>query len=104
GGPLLPALVAALGPRVIAASAIVLFAAINYVGAKPGAIAVDAFTLAKFAVLVVLACALAPSASAANWHAGLPHGWSGVGSATFLAVFAAQGVAGAPAPPRRTPA
>ena len=96
--PLLPSIASAIGPRAIAAGAIAVFAAINYVGAKPGAIAVDAFTLAKFAVLVVLACALAPGASAANLHAELPRGWSGVGSATFLAVFAAQGFEVAPVP------
>src|SRR5439155_893380 len=87
--PLLPSIASAIGPRAIAAGAIAVFAAINYVGAKPGALAVDAFTLAKFAVLVVLACALAPGTSAANLHAELPHGWSGVGSATFLAVLGA---------------
>src|SRR5213593_3855971 len=96
--PLLPSIASAIGPRAIAAGAIAVFAAINYVGAKPGALAVDAFTLAKFAVLVVLACALAPGTSAANLHAELPHGWSGVGSATFLAVFAAQGFEVAPVP------
>jgi amino acid transporter len=96
--PLAPWLASALGPRAIAAGAIASFAALNYVGAKPGAIAVDAFTVAKFAVLVVLVCALAPGASAANLRAELPHGWSGVGSATFVAVFAAQGFEVVPVP------
>src|SRR5262245_33181294 len=83
---LFPWLEPALGPRAIGGAVIALFAAINYVGAKPGALAVDAFTLAKFAVLFVLVGALAPemSTSAPNLHAGLPHGWSGVGTATFV--------------------
>jgi amino acid transporter len=99
---LLPWLEPALGARAIAAGVIALFAALNYVGAKPGAIAVDAFTVAKFAVLVVLVCALAPDATAANLHAGLPHGWSGIGSATFVALFAAQGFEVAPVPAGET--
>ena len=92
----------ALGPPAIGAAVIALFAALNYVGAKPGAIAVDVFTVAKFAVLVVLVGALVPSASAAPLHAELPHGWSGVGAATFIAVFAAQGFEVAPVPAGET--
>jgi APA family basic amino acid/polyamine antiporter len=95
---LLPWLGSAVGPRAIAGAVIALFAALNYVGAKPGALAVDAFTVAKFAVLVVLACALVPGASCANLHAGLPNGWSGVGAATFMALFAAQGFEVVPVP------
>ncbi len=99
---LLPWLEPALGPREIAVGAIALFAALNYVGAKPGALAVDAFTIAKFAVLVVLVCALLPGSSAANLHGELPHGWSGVGSATFVALFAAQGFEVVPVPAGET--
>jgi amino acid transporter len=95
---LLPWFEPALGARAIAAAVIALFGALNYIGAKPGAIAVDAFTVAKFAVLVVLVCALVPGTSAANLHLELPHGWSGVGTATFLALFAAQGFEVAPVP------
>src|SRR5262245_58569029 len=80
---LAPGLDAVLGPTAIAAAVIALFGALNYVGAKPGAIAVDLFTVAKFAVLVVLVAALAPAASGASFSAELPRGWSGVGSATF---------------------
>src|SRR5262245_37652651 len=57
---LVPGLEPVLGANAIAAGVIALFGALNYVGAKPGAIAVDVFTVAKFAVLVVLVCALAP--------------------------------------------
>jgi len=92
-----------LGPRAIGAAVIALFAALNYVGAKPGAVAVDAFTIAKFAVLVVLVAALVPGASLAPLHATeLPHGWSGVGTATFVALFAAQGFEVAPVPAGET--
>src|SRR5262249_35649176 len=51
---LVPGIGLALHPTAIAVAVIALFGALNYVGAKPGAIAVDAFTVAKFAVLVVL--------------------------------------------------
>ncbi len=99
---LLPWLEPVLGPREIAVAVIALFAALNYVGAKPGAIAVDAFTVAKFAVLIVLVCALVPEASGAELSAELPHGWSGIGSATFVALFAAQGFEVVPVPAGET--
>jgi amino acid transporter len=91
--------------RPIGAGVIALFALLNYVGAKPGAIAVDAFTIAKFAVLIVLVVALVPDVSSANLEVTtpiLPHGWSGVGAATFVAVFAAQGFEVAPVPAGET--
>src|SRR5262245_38627780 len=91
--------------RAIAAGIIALFALLNYVGAKPGAVAVDAFTVAKFAVLVVLVAALVPGVSLAHLHTStpaLPHGVAGVGAATFMAVFAAQGFEVAPVPAGET--
>jgi APA family basic amino acid/polyamine antiporter len=100
---LVPGLELVFGPRAIGAAVIALFAALNYIGAKPGAIAVDAFTIAKFAVLVVLVGALVPSASAAPLlSTELPHGWSGIGAATFIALFAAQGFEVAPVPAGET--
>jgi len=99
---LLPWLDPWLGQRSIAACVLALFAALNYLGAKPGALAVDAFTIAKFAVLIALVCALAPTASLANASADLPHGWSGIGSAVFIALFAAQGFEVAPVPAGET--
>ena len=100
---LVPGLESALSPRAIGAAVIALFAALNYVGAKPGAVAVDAFTIAKFAVLVVLVGALVPGASSEPLlHSELPHGWSGVGTATFVALFAAQGFEVAPVPAGET--
>jgi amino acid transporter len=100
---LVPGLESALSPRAIGAAVIAVFAALNYVGAKPGAVAVDAFTIAKFAVLVVLVGALVPGASTGPLlHTELPHGWSGVGTATFVALFAAQGFEVAPVPAGET--
>jgi APA family basic amino acid/polyamine antiporter len=100
---LVPGIGSVLGPRAIGGAVIALFAALNYVGAKPGAVAVDAFTIAKFAVLVVLVGALVPGASLAPLQSTeLPHGWSGVGTATFVALFAAQGFEVAPVPAGET--
>jgi amino acid transporter len=95
---LVPALEPAASQKIVAVAIVALFAAINYVGAKPGALAVDVFTLAKFSVLFVLVAALLPEASSAPLHGGLPHGWAGVGSATFIALFAAQGFEVVPVP------
>jgi amino acid transporter len=91
--------------RSIGVGVIALFAALNYVGAKPGAIAVDAFTIAKFAVLFVLVAALVPGVSPAHLDVAppyLPHGFAGIGAATFMAVFAAQGFEVAPVPAGET--
>jgi len=95
---LLPWLEPAVGQRWVAALVIALFAALNYVGAKPGALAVDAFTIAKFAVLIALVGALLPGTSDTHWNLELPRGWSGIGSATFIALFAAQGFEVVPVP------
>jgi amino acid transporter len=98
-GKLMPALEPLAIQKVVAVALIALFAALNYVGAKPGALAVDVFTVAKFGVLVVLVAALLPQTSAAALHAAPPpHGWSALGPATFVALFAAQGFEVAPVP------
>jgi amino acid transporter len=97
-GKLVPALEPLVVQKAVAVSLIVLFAALNYVGAKPGALAVDVFTVAKFGVLVVLVAALVPATSGASLHAAPPQGWSALGSATFVALFAAQGFEVAPVP------
>jgi amino acid transporter len=99
---LAPGLEPLIGQRAIAIAVIALFAALNYVGAKPGALAVDAFTIAKFAVLIVLVGALLPITSSDHWAADLPRGWSGIGSAMFMAVFAAQGFEVVPVPAGET--
>jgi amino acid transporter len=101
-GRLVPALEPLLIQKIVAVSLIVLFAALNYVGAKPGALAVDAFTVAKFGVLVVLVAALLPGASGAPLHAAPPSGWSALGPAAFVALFAVQGFEVAPVPAGET--
>jgi amino acid transporter len=90
-GDLVPALSATGPTRLVAAAVIVLFGALNYRGAKPGARAVDLFTIGKFAVLFVLLAALAPQVSFEGTSSELPHGAGGIGAAIFFAVFAAQG-------------
>jgi len=81
---------------------IAVFAALNYRGAKPGALAVDGFTLAKFAVLIILVGALVPQASFAHASTALPLGLAGVGKASFIALFAAQGFEVVPVPAGET--
>jgi len=103
-GSLAPAFSGVWPEHLVALVLIAIFGALNYRGAKPGALAVDAFTLAKFAVLVVLVAALVPEV---HWPSGpaattLPRGLAGVGSATFIALFAAQGFEVVPVPAGET--
>ena len=88
---LLPVLAPGLVQKAVALLVIIVFAALNYRGAKPGALAVNLFTIGKFTVLIVLISALLPEVSTANLGGPLPHGVSGIGAATFIALFAAQG-------------
>ncbi len=101
-GRLLPALSGAVAGKAVGLLVIAFFAWINYRGARPGARTVDLFTLGKFAVLVVLVAALLPHLSLAPFSAPAPHGLSGVGAATFMAVFAAQGFEVVPVPAGET--
>ena len=103
-GRLLPAFAGLWPERSVAMVVIAIFAALNYRGAKPGALAVDVFTIAKFSVLIVLVAALVPEV---HWPSGggattLPSGLAGVGSATFIALFAAQGFEVVPVPAGET--
>jgi APA family basic amino acid/polyamine antiporter len=95
-GRLVPALSGAVTLKCIGVGVIALFAALNYRGAKPGAVAVDLFTIGKFAVLIILVSVLLPGASFTGLDTTLPKGVSGIGSATFIALFAAQGFEVAP--------
>lgn len=88
---LLPALAGPVTLKLMAVTTIVLFSALNYRGARPGAWTVDAFTIAKFAVLFLLIAALVPQLGAVPFDATLPKGVSGIGAAAFVALFAAQG-------------
>jgi APA family basic amino acid/polyamine antiporter len=104
--------------KLVAVGIIGLFAALNYRGAKPGALAVDVFTLGKFLVLFILISALLPRLNLAHLSGALPlapagpelgpsplgeHGLfpaalSHLGTATFIALFAAQGFEIVPVP------
>jgi amino acid transporter len=95
-GRLAPAFAALPMQKLVALLVIGVFAALNYRGAKPGARAVDTFTIAKFAVLIVLVSVLLPTASFHGLDTALPNGAAGIGSATFVALFAAQGFEVAP--------
>ena len=99
-------LVPALGPapvqKLVAAGVIALFAALNYRGARPGAIAVDLFTGGKFLVLLVLIAALVPRVSGAHFAGEFPADLGHLGSATFIALFAAQGFEVVPVPAGET--
>jgi len=104
-GRLVPALADPMLLKVAGVLMIVAFAALNYFGARPGAAAIDLFTVAKFSVLVVMIVALLPHASlpAASETASqaLPP-IGAISAATFMAVFAAQGFEVVPVPAGET--
>jgi amino acid transporter len=101
-GRLVPLFSGAIALKAVALAVIFGFAAINYRGAKPGAVAVDLFTIGKFAVLIILVGALLPGVEPSRLSGPLPHGLAGVGSATFMALFAAQGFEVVPVPAGET--
>src|SRR5262249_35633502 len=101
-GRLVPAASGLFALKAVALLVIALFAWINYRGAKPGALAIDTFTIGKFAVLVILVSTLLPGASFAHADWSLPKGMSGIGAATFMALFAAQGFEVVPVPAGET--
>ena len=100
---IVPALHAPLALKLVALAIALTFTALNYRGARPGARAVNLFTFAKFAVLFTLVLALLRHTTA-GVHGGLalPRGLSGVGAATFAALFAAQGFEVVPVPAGET--
>lgn len=102
-GKLVPSFSDPMSVNAIGVLVIAVFAALNYRGARPGAIAIDLFTIGKFAVLVVLVGALVPEmSSAGHSELSMPNGLSGLGAATFMAFFAAQGFEVAPVPAGET--
>ncbi|HMI90915.1 MAG TPA: APC family permease [Polyangiales bacterium] len=101
-GHLVPAADGPWTHRALAILVIVVFAALNYRGAKPGAIAIDVFTVAKFAVLLLLIAALIGETSFSGLDSNLPLGLEGVGKASFIALFAAQGFEVVPVPAGET--
>lgn len=99
---ILPALSSAVALKLVALSIVFAFASLNYRGARPGARAVNLFTLAKFSVLLTLVVALFPHVSLGQHATELPRGFAGVGAATFAALFAAQGFEVVPVPAGET--
>lgn len=97
-----PALVGAIHPKWAACLLVGAFTALNYVGAKPAAFAVNLFTLAKFAVLLLITGTLLPRVDAANLAGDVSLNWSNVSQATFIALFAAQGFEVVPVPAGET--
>lgn len=88
-GELVPLL--ASPTRIVAAAIVVIFAALNYYGAKPGARAVDLFTIGKFAVLLLMVAVLLPQMSLERADVSRTFGYAEVKTAIFVALFAAQG-------------
>lgn len=88
--------------KAAAALIILMFSGLNYRGAKPGARAVNLFTLGKFSVLALMIVTLLPQVTGHGGdveHATTLGNWS---RATFLAVFAAQGFEVVPVPAGET--
>jgi len=91
--------------KIAAISIIAFFAALNYFGARPGAVAIDSFTIGKFSVLVVMVTVFIPRMRLLNAEqlAAVPGpSLAGFGAATFMAVFAAQGFEVVPVPAGET--
>lgn len=84
--------------KLVSVAVIFTFAALNYRGAKPGALAVDVFTIGKFFVLLVLVSALLPRVEASHFAGPAPFTLGHLSSATFIALFAAQGFEVVPVP------
>ena len=100
---LVPALADPVSQKLTSVLVIAAFAALNYRGAKPGALAVDAFTAGKFLVLIILVSVLLGRVDTAHLVAGpLPSDLGNLGSATFIALFAAQGFEVVPVPAGET--
>lgn len=106
-GRLVPALADPAVLKIAGVLMIVAFATLNYFGARPGAAAIDLFTVAKFSVLVIMIVALLPHASPSNVDAAASSALPPIGAisaATFMAVFAAQGFEVVPVPAGETQA
>lgn len=101
---LVPALEGAATQKLVACLLVGAFTTLNYFGAKPAALTVNLFTLAKFLVLVSIVATLLPRADLAAFDvAGTPGpSWSGLSRATFIALFAAQGFEVVPVPAGET--
>jgi APA family basic amino acid/polyamine antiporter len=104
-GRFVPALASPELIKTAAISIIAFFAMLNYFGARPGAVAIDTFTIGKFSVLLVMVAVLMPRmhVHTAEQLAAVPGpSLAGFGAATFMAVFAAQGFEVVPVPAGET--
>lgn len=100
---LAPALSGPVTQKLVAVAVIAGFAGLNYRGAKPGALAVDAFTAGKFSVLLILVSVLLFRLDTSVFSRGpLPDALGDLGTATFIALFAAQGFEVVPVPAGET--
>ncbi|MEO8184056.1 MAG: APC family permease [Deltaproteobacteria bacterium] len=99
---LVPALDPPAVQKLVAVGIVAVFAALNYRGARPGAIAVDVFTAGKFLVLLLVVSVLVPQVSPSHFSGDLPSGVGNLGRATFIALFAAQGFEVVPVPAGET--
>lgn len=79
-----------------AAGVILAMGAVNWLGVRPGAWTSNVFAAAKLAPLVVFAAAALPEAKALTPLA--PRGWSQLGPACFMALFAYSGFETVPVP------
>jgi amino acid transporter len=104
-GRLVPVMATPESAKLAAVSLIAIFAALNYLGARPGALAIDTFTVAKFSVLIIVTVALVPHIPLTRVElltAAPGPTLGGLAAATFMAVFAAQGFETAPVPAGET--
>lgn len=99
---LVPALGGPITQKVVACLLVGTFTTLNYVGARPAALTVNLFTLAKFSVLLLITASLLPRVQASVFTAESGPSWSGLSHATFIALFAAQGFEVVPVPAGET--
>ncbi len=88
--------------RGIALAVIAAFCGLNALGARPGARVAAAFTVGKVAALLVLIVVAVPAIHVERLSAPAPHGWHGMQSAVFVALFAVQGFEVTPVPAGET--
>jgi amino acid transporter len=79
-----------------AAAVILAMGGVNYAGVRPGAWTSNLFAAAKLVPLLIFAVAALPKASGFTPFA--PHGWSQLGPACFMALFAYSGFETVPVP------
>lgn len=99
---LVPALGGATTEKAVACLLVGGFTTLNYVGAKPAARTVNLFTLAKFSVLCLIVGTLVPRLDFGVFESLPAPSISGLGHATFIALFAAQGFEVVPVPAGET--